>query len=79
MATLCGHLDAQNPAIITISAVQTAIKYLKGHKIMIRNQNTINKRTTEYNLPKPVKQVEKHRTKNKYNKPALGPIAEQSS
>ncbi len=31
-ATICGRLDAQIPAIITISAVSTAIKYIKGYK-----------------------------------------------
>jgi len=30
-ATIWGPLDAQIPAIITISAVSTAIKYIKGY------------------------------------------------
>jgi len=37
-ATIRGPLDAKIPAIITISAVSTAIKYIKGYKIMIRDQ-----------------------------------------
>jgi len=31
-ATIRGPLDAKNSAIITISAVSTAIKYIKGYK-----------------------------------------------
>ncbi len=40
MSTICGHSDAQIPAIIVISAVQTAIKYIRGNKIMMRDQIT---------------------------------------
>ncbi len=41
MSTNWGRMDTQNPAIIVISAVQPAIKYIKGYKIMTRNQNTL--------------------------------------
>jgi len=38
LSTNWGRLDAQFPAIIVISAEQTAIINIKGHKIMIRDQ-----------------------------------------